>query len=131
MRTGKDFPMSAVDTGMLIAAAYPKHAAKHLEKGLGCTPRQAWRIVSSGHAPAHFAAALLRLVDQAISRNLQELESLHGDLRRIHHAALLDTGADRYAASVGPVPPHDPGLSDRPAQTAVARPTGLRRAGEP
>lgn len=127
MEQRKNYPLT--DTLTLITAAYPRHAAKHIERGLDCTPRQALRIVSTGKVPNRFAGALFQLVVDAISRNFTELERLQADLKGVRHEGMVARSADRRAAALGPLPVHDPRLADgtedaavAPAQTGRGRP---------
>jgi hypothetical protein len=99
MRKGGESPLTTIAN--YVFAAFPRSTAKHLERGLNCSPRQAQRIVETGRAPGIFRTALIRLLDEAIARNKSELERLHDELRHIEHTEMVGRAADRRAPTLG------------------------------
>lgn len=89
---GKKFPMNV---GTLIASALPKNAAKHLEAELGCSPRQAWRIVSTGKVPGRFRVAFIRIVDAMIENRIAALKYHQAALKAEAYAEMVERAADR------------------------------------
>lgn len=104
-----------------IRGAWPRGAAKRIERELGCSPRQAWRIASEGRVPGKFRAALLVAVHIAIEANQRELARLGAELKAIRHARMVARTAARSAASVGKAPRADQGRPGRSVELALKR----------
>lgn len=90
MRRGKNFPMNA---GTLIATAAPRHAAKQLQTHLGCSPRQAWRIVTTGRVPAYLRDRTIEFLEDAFRRNREAIERAEAQLKALKYAETM-AGAD-------------------------------------
>lgn len=115
-----DFPpRRRMNVGTLIASAFPRHPIKHIETALGCTPRQAQRIVETGKSPSRFQAALRKILLAAMEANNRALERHIEALRAGDYAEMVQRAADRRAqadrtAAVTPV-----GQADREATDAA------------
>jgi hypothetical protein len=96
-----------------IQTALGRDARKQVERGLSCTRSQAWRMVYHGEVPGRFRAALVRLLEEAISRNQAELSRLDAELKAIAHAEMVARAAERRAETVGQGAPVLPGLDKR------------------
>lgn len=83
MRRGNFYPGGRMSTSRLIWLAFGRRAAKQLESGLGCTRRQAWRIVSTGHVPAHLWGPFIDLIDRTMAERRQEFMAAGQTLRDI------------------------------------------------
>lgn len=97
MRRGKNFPMNA---GTLITTALPRHAAKQLQGGLGLSPRQAWRIVTTGHVPAYLREKTIRFLEDALRRNREGIERAEAQLKALKYAEAMadaDSGSETMA----------------------------------
>ena len=119
---GKD---SSLTMTAIIRSAWPRHAAKHIEAELGCSRRQAWRMIETGRVPRSLNARLLRAVEFALSRQSEELGKIRHVLRireladvapqtagqtdRTYHAA--DSKGEGQAAG-----PELPFLKSKPAE---------------
>ena len=106
-------PKKSMLTRTAIATALGRNAAKQVERGLNCSRSQAHRMVWHGQVPGRFRAALVRLLEEAISRNQAELSRLDAELKAIAHAEMLARAAERRAEIVGQGAPALPGLVER------------------
>lgn len=98
--------------GVVLRTVLPKHAAKHLENELGCTPRQARRMAYGGRVPGRFRARLIEYLDRSIARNIAELEEVRAELRGIGRAEMLARVQGRRVGEAGPAQEDLPGLDD-------------------
>jgi hypothetical protein len=99
MGRGKDYPVSVA---ALIRGAIPRHAAKEIEQHVGCSRRQAWRIVSTGRVPQRFRAALIALLRDAADRNERRLRELKGEIQLLEYRDQVEA---RQAARETPMGP--------------------------
>lgn len=81
----------------MISAAFPRDAAKRLERELDCSPRQA-RSITEGRVPGKFRAALIAVLDSAIESNKKHLERLQAELKALDYQAMVSRAADRRAS---------------------------------
>lgn len=101
--------------GTLIAAAFPRHAAKHLEAELGCTRRQAWRMVSTGIVPVRFQVSFIQVVQSALSLQKSLLARVDDEIKRLDYEAMVARSATRRAEASGADAAGNLGQGDRPA----------------
>lgn len=99
MRRERNLPLTTVDS--LITAAWPRHAQKEIERQLGCSTRQAWRIVHVGKVPGKFRQALIELLDRQITKNRLALEAIQEELKGIAHAEMVARAEGRRAPDLG------------------------------
>ena len=83
----------------LIWTALPRHPAKVIERALGCTTRQAWRIVSTGRVPGRFRAALIEVLDRAIEHSRAKLGEAERELKYIRETAMVERAQARLLES--------------------------------
>ena len=83
----------------LIWAALPRHPAKAIERALGCTTRQAWRIVSTGRVPGRFRAALIEVLDDAIEHSRAKLGEAERELKYIRDLEMVARAQARLLES--------------------------------
>jgi|SRR5579859_37841 len=108
-----------MNAAAFIRGAWPRGAAKQIERALGCSRRQAWRIASTGHVPGVFAATLLEAVRYALARNQAEIARRRAELKVIRHARMVDRARARRAPDMGPLPRVAPRPAERAGNAAV------------
>src|SRR5258708_1016487 len=96
-------------------------ARKQVERGLGCSRSQAWRMVYHGRIPGKFRQALIAFLDRSIERNLGTLAAIRRELAEIEHEEMLARAARRHADSVDSPQAALPGLDQRSKESAVRR----------
>lgn len=71
------------------------HPRKMVERELGCSPRQARRIVDTGRAPSAFRDALISLLDRLIEASRERLRAAEDELRALRQTEMLERAASR------------------------------------
>jgi hypothetical protein len=97
MGTGGKSSLTQV-TG-IIRGLYPAHPVKALERALGCSPRQAQRIVETGQVPMKWHAQVAAFFRQTAEFNRQRLAEIDVEIARFEEAqararAAQDMGED-------------------------------------
>lgn len=114
--SGDNFPRRKMNVGTLVAGALGRHAAKKIETGIGCSPRQAWRIIETGRVPGRLRSALLRFLDASIAKNKQALDRLHDELKALDLEEMLARAGDRRQDLADQAQAALPGLDQRTAE---------------
>ena len=114
----------------LINGAFPRHAAKELARGLGCSEAQAKRMTKTGSIPAIFRAAALRLIDKALETNRAEIARLQEELRRLDHEAMCGRAAARRQEAVARLAAEVEAAPDRDEQLFLTSLNSFRKDGQ-
>jgi hypothetical protein len=72
---------------------------KAVARELGCSPRQARRIMNTGKAPSAFRDALVNLLDRLIEHSRERLRIAEDELRALRTKEMLERAASRSVAS--------------------------------
>jgi len=108
-----------------IRAAWPRHTAKHLERGLGCSSAQAERITKTGYVPGAFRSAIIELLERAVADNRAKLERIEDELRQIRYERMVGRAAARNASDAGARVAEASRLGEGPQQLdLIAAPSG-------
>ena len=116
-KTGNLFPL--MNAAAFIRSAWPRGAAKQIEPLLGCSPRQAWRIVSTGRVPGKFRAAFFEAVRREITRNRARLARIDAQIKAIEHGETVAEARARRTESVGAAARVGARQGERAAHAAV------------
>lgn len=127
MPTGRKIPLNFAAP---IHAAFPRDTAKHLERGLGCSPRQAKRIAETGSVPEALKALALRLIDRALESNRAEIARLQEELRRLDHEAMCGRAAARRQEAVARLAAEVEATPDRDEQLFLTALSSFRKDGQ-
>lgn len=109
-----------------IRHAWPDARAKRIAAELGCSVVTGKRIASTGKVSGRFRAALLRVLDHAIAKNLEELERLQAELKAHDYMAMVDRAADRRTQGVDTAPATTAGRGEPAEQLPLIPPAGGR-----
>lgn len=91
--TGKSFP--PMNATALIRSAWPRNAAKEIEHQIGCSRRQAWRMIQTGHIPASMRTRLIRALEYALERQHEHVGEMRRALRVREIAGVAPEDSDR------------------------------------
>jgi hypothetical protein len=92
------FPLTSV--AGIIRGLYPAHPTKAIERALGCSPRQAQRIVETGQVPAAFCAAVAQFLRDTSEYNRRRQAEYDAEIELVEKALLAKAEA-RSARDVG------------------------------
>jgi hypothetical protein len=70
----------------LIRGLHPAHPVKAIERALGCSPRQAQRIVETGQVPRAFAEKVLAFLQRSADYNRQRLAEYEAEIANLEAA---------------------------------------------
>lgn len=96
MRRERNHPLT--NLAMHIQAALPRNAIKLLARGIGCSDRQAWRIVTTGKVPTSLEKPALDYLAEAIQRRKVLLEQAENDLKTIRYSRMVGRAESRLAS---------------------------------
>lgn len=92
MPTGRKNPLTDAS---LIQVALPRDAAKHLERGLGCSPRQARRIANTGYIPERLWESAAQILERALDAWEEKIRQERQNLKAIRCARMAARVQDR------------------------------------
>ena len=104
MRSGENNPVNRgtrMNAALIISATYPRHKVKTLARELGCSERQARRMIETGNVPEAFQDRLLSAVEMTLDRLTEYLGAVRNAQRKRQYRRLVAEGRG-----------DDPGLSN-------------------
>lgn len=96
-----------------LRSVWPSSTAKRVAGVLGCTHRQARRILSEGHVPTRFETRLIAALDRDYERARQEMERRHDEIRGYRLALMARRAAARADSITRPHQPEHPSPDQR------------------
>ena len=101
--SGANGPLPKRDTmnaALVVAAAFPQHKRKNLARALGCSHRQARRIIETGTVPEAYETAFLELAETTLGTLVKLLGVIRGARRNLQYRRQMP-GRSRMARQQG------------------------------
>lgn len=84
-----------MNAALLISATFPRHKAKSLARELGCSERQARRMIETGNVPEAFQERMLSAVEITLNRLTEYLGTVRNAQRkRAYHRLVTESRGD-------------------------------------
>jgi predicted transcriptional regulator len=100
MRSGRKNPLTAVVS--LIRGE--RHVAKELQRALGCTPRQAARIVDIGRVPQEYHARFVAFLKELRDRNNARVRAYDEGIRLFEYQRMVAEAKASRSETMGDDP---------------------------